>query len=55
MNNRIIQITVEFTLVMILVIFANYLIDLGSTVEQITLIWVSYLVVACKKNNINGE
>jgi len=56
MINKIIQIIVEFTLVIFLVIFANYLIHLGSAIEQIILIWVAYLIVTCKKNNIReGE
>lgn len=52
MINRIIQMIMEIIFLILLVAFANYMIYLGSTIEQIILIWVSYLVITCKKNNI---
>lgn len=52
MINRIIQIILDITFSILLVVFANYLMCLGSTFEQIILILVSYLVVTCKKDNI---
>lgn len=52
MIKRIIQSILEIIFIVLLVVVSNYLIYLGSTYEEVILIWVVYLVVTCKKNNI---